>query len=137
MHELGLAEEIYRVCRSSLASHGPGKILSVRLAIGELAAVEPELLHYAWRAVTEDGPHAGAGLEIEWRRARQRCSQCGSDAQREPGGWLSVCASCGGLLRVSGGRELDVLDLEVELTDGAETTGAPVTATGGSSEEDA
>ena len=131
MHELGLAEEIYRVCRSSLASHGPGRIRGVRLAIGELAAVEPELLRYAWRALVESGPDAGAQLDIEWRRARQRCSECGADAQRAAGRWLSVCPACGGLLQVSGGRELDVLDLDVELDEiGAATAG-------GSREEDA
>jgi len=111
MHELGLAMDIYRTCRDAVAGHGPGRIEWVKVAIGELAAVEPDLLVFAWQAVTQDGPDAGARLEVEWRPARQSCPTCGLVPARSPGAWLRLCHSCGQVLAVEGGDELDVLSV--------------------------
>jgi len=83
----------------------------VRVAIGDLAAVEPELLVYAWEAVVSGGPDAAARLEVEWHHARQTCAACGEVAERAPGEWLRICATCGGPVRIDGGDELDVIDL--------------------------
>ncbi len=111
MHELSLATEIYRTCRASVDARGPGRLDSVRVAIGELSAVEPELLTYAWEAVVSAGPDAGAQLEIEWHAARQVCATCGEVAEREPGRWLRICPTCGQPVHVEGGDELDVIQL--------------------------
>jgi hydrogenase nickel incorporation protein HypA/HybF len=125
MHELGLAEEIYAVCRASLARHGRGRITAARIAVGELSAVEPDLLRYAWEAVVAEGPDRGARLEIEWQPARQVCTQCTAAAPRGSGTWLRVCAQCGGLLRVESGEALDLLDLEVDLEEPAAAGARP------------
>lgn len=111
MHELGLALDIYRTCREAVAGHGAGRLEWVKVAIGELAAVEPDLLGFAWQAVTEGGPDAGARLEVEWRAARQRCPQCGAAAERVRGAWLSLCPTCERVLAVEGGDELEVLSV--------------------------
>lgn len=110
MHELSLAQDILRGCERQLGDP-PGCIERVRLAVGELAAVEPELLVYAWEALTAGGPHAGAVLDIEWRPARQRCDACGEFRERTSGTWLPVCLQCGEPLRIVGGQDLDVLEL--------------------------
>ncbi|MBD3235620.1 MAG: hydrogenase maturation nickel metallochaperone HypA [Candidatus Eisenbacteria bacterium] len=115
MHELALAEELLRVCARSLARHPGARLRAARVAVGELSAVEPDLLRYAWEAVCAHGPHAGAELRIEWHAAQQQCPRCGAHAERERGGWLRGCASCGALLQIRGGRELELLDLEIEL----------------------
>lgn len=120
MHELGLAEDVLRACAAKLpaAAH----LERVRLAVGELAAVEPDLLRFAWTAVTEGGPHAGAVLEIEWRPARQVCEACGDVPERASGSWLRLCPRCARPLRVDGGQELDVLELAY---DAPEPEGSP------------
>ena len=117
MHEFSLAQEIYRVCEASLADRPGARIRAVRLAVGELSAAEPELLRFAWSAVVAEGPHAGAELKIEWRRARQYCPQCKREQERARGGWLRICPECGGFLLVEGGRELDVLDVTLAVGD--------------------
>lgn len=120
MHELGIASSIHQTCRTHLAAAGDVRLESVRVAIGELTAVEPELLRFAWEAVVQGGPDAGARLDIEWRPARQRCSSCGVDATRESGQWILNCPACGGTLSVEGGDDLDVLQLAyVEATAGS------------------
>lgn len=121
MHEMGIAIEVYRACRTEVAGLGPGRIDGVRLAVGELAAVEPDLLVFAWQAVTADGPDQGSALEITWCPARQICASCDAPKPRAEGAWLRICPDCGQLLRVEGGDELDLLEITFTTDDASET----------------
>jgi hydrogenase nickel incorporation protein HypA/HybF len=114
---MGIALEVYRTCRETVEAHGGGRLRQARLAVGELSAVEPELLVYAWEAVVEDGPDAGAELIIEWHPAVQRCAACGEAKDRATGSWMRICPDCGMPLEVTGGGELDVIDLSFEATE--------------------
>lgn len=114
MHELGIAAEAHRLARAGLPD--PALRLSrVWLAVGELSGVEPDLLGFAWEAVTGAGPDAGCALEIDWCPARQVCDACGAAAERPPGSWLERCPACDGPLRIEGGMELDLVRLEAGL----------------------
>jgi Zn finger protein HypA/HybF involved in hydrogenase expression len=115
---MGIALEVYKTCRKTLQAHGGGRLKRVRLAVGELSAVEPELLEYAWEAVVADGPDEGVELAIEWCPANQWCSVCNEAKQRAQGSWMRLCPDCGMPLAVSGGDELDILDLSFETDDG-------------------
>ncbi|HEY6553706.1 MAG TPA: hydrogenase maturation nickel metallochaperone HypA [Vicinamibacteria bacterium] len=110
MHELSLAAGVYRLCRSRVEGGAGSRIERVKLAVGELAAVEPELRRFAWQAVTATGLDAGAVLEIEWCEAVQVCDGCGARPERIAPAWHARCPECGRPLRVEGGRELDVLE---------------------------
>jgi hydrogenase nickel insertion protein HypA len=122
LHELSIAQEIYRTSRSAVAAHGPGRLERVKVAVGELTAVEPDLLTFAWEALTGNGPDAGSVLEVEWHPARQFCPACGADKPRAQGTWLRLCPDCGQALQVSGGQELDVLQVAF-LPDGTDGEG--------------
>jgi len=111
VHELGIAIRVYEACREALRHQPPGRIEKVRLAIGELSAVEPDLIRFGWQAVTADTPDAGAELEVVWCPAVQRCEACGEDKRQRDAVWLPLCPDCGQLLQVAGGTELDVLQL--------------------------
>jgi len=111
---MGIAIEVYRACRETIEQHGGGVLKGARLAVGELSAVEPELLVFAWEAVVCEGSDAGAKLEVVWCPADQRCTNCGEVKERAEGSWLKLCPDCGMPLQVSGGDELDVLDLSFE-----------------------
>lgn len=113
MHETGIALEILRTSEKLLAQHGGGRLVRVRVAVGELSAVEPELLRYAWEAVVPQTAAEGAELEVVFCPAKQRCPQCGP-VTRQPGIWLPLCLTCGSPLVVEGGRELDLLQVEFE-----------------------
>ena len=69
MHEMGIAIELYRTCRETVREHGEGRLRHVKITVGELAAVEPDLLSFGWEAVIADTPDEGAQLEIEFCRA--------------------------------------------------------------------
>jgi hydrogenase nickel incorporation protein HypA/HybF len=119
MHEMGIALEIYRTCREAVREHGEGRLQSVRIAVGELAAVEPDLLAFGWQAVVADSPDEGAEIEIEWCPADQRCPKCGESKDRSEGSWLRICPDCSMPLEVRGGDELDVLEITFETDDEA------------------
>ncbi len=111
MHELSLATEIHRAARAAVEARGAGRLDVVQVVVGELSAVEPDLLAYAWEAVVAGSRDAGARIEIEWRPARQVCAACGVAAEREAGTWLRTCLRCGQPLRLEGGDELDLVRL--------------------------
>jgi hydrogenase nickel incorporation protein HypA/HybF len=117
MHEMGIALEIYRTCRETVSQHGNGRLQHVKIAVGELAAVEPDLLAFGWEAVIADTIDDGATLEIEWCRADQRCPACDSAKERSEGSWLRLCPDCGTPLEVRGGDELDLLQISFETDD--------------------
>lgn len=108
VHEIGLAVSIFEAARSAADERGGGPLESVTVVIGDLAAVEPELLEFAWQAVVGSGPDSGARLIVDWRRARQDCPACGEIAERAAGSWLRLCPRCQGPLAVSGGDELEL-----------------------------
>lgn len=121
MHEMSLAAEMYRVCRAQLQGRD-ARIERVVVAVGELSAVEPDLLRYAWDALVVGTSDEGAKLDIEWHRARQSCETCGEIREHVGGSWLKLCPRCERPLRIEGGQELDVMRLSfVPLSD----TGAP------------
>jgi hydrogenase nickel incorporation protein HypA/HybF len=117
MHELSLVTEIYRTARKAVDAHGPHRIEVVRLAVGELAAVEPDLLAFAWEAVTRDTPDAGSKLDVDFRPARQTCAACGVIPERAAGSWLRLCPRCQGPLGIEGGDDLDILNVTFEEPD--------------------
>ena len=70
---------------------------------------------HAWEAVVFDSPDAGADLVIDWCPAEQVCASCGEAKDRSEGSWMRICPDCGLPLQVSGGDELDVLELSFEV----------------------
>lgn len=116
---MGIAIELYRTCRDTVREHGEGRLRHVKIAVGELAAVEPDLLSFGWEAVIVDTPDEGAELEIEFCRADQRCPSCGEAKDRSEGTWLRICPDCGAPLEVRGGDELDVVEISFETDDDA------------------
>ena len=116
MHEMGLAVEIRRLAREAVAGRGRVRIEIVRVAVGELSAVEPDLLAFAWEAAVAGTEDATSKLDVDFRPARQCCRACGEIGGRVPGSWLRLCPRCGDALTVSGGDDLDVLSVVFEET---------------------
>ncbi len=113
MHETSIA---FSILETAQRLAGSGRLQTIRIAVGELCAVEPELLRFAWEAVVAGGTHASADLEIDWRPARQFCPNCNEEKSRDGGNWLVHCPDCGEALRIEGGYELEIL--EISYTEG-------------------
>jgi hydrogenase nickel incorporation protein HypA/HybF len=108
MHEMGLALEILKACRQAAAGRDVGPLEEVLVDVGELSAVEPDLLRYAWEAAIAGQPEDGARLTVDWQPVKQTCGACGDIPERAPGSWLRQCPRCSALLAVSGGDALTV-----------------------------
>jgi len=113
LHEMGIAMSLYRTCRKEVDKQGSGRLQKIRVAVGELSAIDPELLRFAWEATIQD-PDAGCELEIDWKPAIQRCPKCEEIKPRGDQSWLMICPECGSPLRVEGGYELDLLEITFE-----------------------
>jgi len=120
VHELSIAQSILAGTRTALTPYPGARVERVRVAVGELTAIEPELLRFAWEALLDGTPDAGCVLDVEWRPARQSCPACGVPRQRPEHGWLMACEECGGALRIEGGQELDLLQVSFVLPDDEE-----------------
>lgn len=114
MHELSIATEVLRLARRSVDSHGGGRLEAVRVAVGELSAIEPDLLAFAWQALVAGTADEGSRIEIDFRLTRQLCKVCGEVPERAQGDWLRLCPRCAGPLALEGGDELDLLTVSFE-----------------------
>ena len=111
---MGLAAEIHRIAREAADAGGGGALEAVTVFVGELSAVEPDLLQFAWQAAVAGTPDEASHLLVEWKAARQQCGGCGEVAERAPGSWMRLCPRCGQPLTVSGGDELEVRRVSFE-----------------------
>jgi Zn finger protein HypA/HybF involved in hydrogenase expression len=105
---MGLAADILAIARKTADDNGGGRLESVTVVVGDLTAVEPSLLAFAWQALVSSGPDASARLKVDWRPALQQCAACGDIPERAAGSWLRLCPRCAGPLAVTGGDELEV-----------------------------
>lgn len=114
MHELGIAESALRAALTEMEARGSDRILNVRLRIGDLAAVDPEAMRFAFAAVTAGTAAEGARLEIEHVAVVAWCGTCHEEFTTASRGFFK-CPRCGnyaGELRA--GREIELARLELD-----------------------
>jgi len=113
MHELAIASQILGIALKRGEQVGAGKIVSVRVKIGQFTAVEPDSLRFCFAALTGATAADGAALEIEEVPLTAECAVCrGSFA---PTQMRFTCPECGSReVTITGGRELDIESMEVE-----------------------
>lgn len=113
MHEMSLAEGVLQLIEDAARREGFGRVTAVWLEIGELAGVEIEAMKFCFDVVVKDSIAADARLEIVTLPGSGWCAHCAAEVpMHEP---LAACPQCGGMpLRVTGGTEMRVRELEVE-----------------------
>lgn len=121
MHELGIANAILDTVRTEMENRGGARPQRVGLRIGELAAVNPEALRFAFEVLTQDSDFSGLVLDFEICPLRHRCPACGHDFDVKD--YVFACPRCGTLrTECIGGDELELAYLEVEDGEGAART---------------
>src|SRR5689334_20894856 len=76
MHELSIAATIMEDVLQFVETRGIEKVVTVRLASGELTCVQAEQLKFCYESVTRETALADSKLEIEAVCARVTCRHC-------------------------------------------------------------
>lgn len=113
MHELSLAESAMELIEAAAQREGFVRVRVVRMEIGALSCVEPEALRLAFAAASTGTCADAAMLEILSVSGEGECMDCRHRAMLESS--YDLCPGCGSpKLKVLRGREMRVIDLEVE-----------------------
>ena len=113
MHELGITRGIVEIAETHARRQGCAKVLSVKVAIGDLAGVMAEAVAFCFPSCARGTLLDGARLEIERIGGKGRCAVCGTGFPLDV--YTLACPACAALgPEVLQGRELRVVELEVE-----------------------
>lgn len=111
MHEVSLVESIVTALEKMMEEEKWTKITEVRLRVGVLRQVNPDILSFAFETVTKGTPLEGARLIVTDIPLEYRCRDCGQMWGEENG----LCPACGsGSRETLAGMELEIESLEVE-----------------------
>ena len=113
MHELALCQEILAIVEAEARRNRFTRVRAVRLEVGAFACASPDAIAFCFDAVMRDTLADGAALEVVRTAGEGVCLACGESsvvAERS-----DPCPACGRhALRVAGGDELRVTELEVD-----------------------
>lgn len=120
MHELSIAASIVENVLGFAETHPVGRIVRVRLAVGELTCIHFEQLKFCYESVTRDTALQDSELEIETIPARVNCSRCNYDGP--PKYWMDSlsdtpvptlqCPECGGAAEAGQGHECAIQTIQ-------------------------
>ena len=113
MHELAIADSIFRTVLAEIDKNGYARVSSIGLRIGLLTDVVSEALTFGFEAIARGTPLEHTRLEIERIPITGRCRTCGAENQIER--YLFVCPHCGSRdIDMIQGGELDIAYIEID-----------------------
>ena len=113
MHELALTQSILNIALAEAAGRGAVRVLEIRIKVGALAGVLPDLVQEYFGIVSADTLAGQARLIIERAPAALACLDCGANCDVD--GFVFACPACGSSrIRLDNGREFYVESLEIE-----------------------
>ncbi len=113
MHEYSLVEALVRRVDDEARQRRATAVHRLRVRIGELAGVDPELFRTAYETFRAGTVCAGAALELVSQPARWACPACGATVER---GAVLRCEACRQPARLDPDGDallLDAIEMEV------------------------
>jgi len=113
VHEYSLVEALVRRVEDEARRRGATRIHGLKVTIGELAGVDPELFQTAYQTFRAGTPCEGASLMVLHHPASWACSGCGKAIAR---GEPLRCSACGAPGKLDGRSDallLESIDMEV------------------------
>ena len=105
MHEQSLVRALLRQVQAVADEQSASRVVSIRVRLGEMSGVEPELVTSAYDELVQVTPLFGATLSLEQVPLEATCDQCGNTFRIER--FHFQCDKCGSLrLSLRGGEEL-------------------------------
>jgi len=113
VHELSLIASVFDVLEEKAREHGASQVTAVRLQVGRMSGVVPELLASAFDIYKKGTLAEGGRLEIVIVPVKLRCPDCGGASVREDTDFS--CAICGSRrVEIVEGRDIVVEKIELE-----------------------
>lgn len=117
MHEFSVAQSLVEAAVAEAARHGASRVLKMRCRVGVLRQVDGWLLGEAFAIAREGTVCAACELAVEKVYMQALCPAC--NARFPIQNWDWRCPTCGADGEApTGGDELELLSLELELPDG-------------------
>ncbi len=115
MHELSVVAGLFELLEEQVREHHASAVTRVKLRVGEMSGIVPELLESAFEVYKKGTLAEAARLEVEIVPVRIRCGACGGETLKEED---ATCASCGARdFSIEEGRDLLVERIEIETED--------------------
>lgn len=112
MHELSVCQGMLSQVEAIARAHHASAVRGIRLRIGPLSGVEPQLLEQAFPLAVAGTVAEHAALAIETLPVRVHCDTCGADTDAAPNRLL--CGACGDWhTRLISGDELLLASVEL------------------------
>lgn len=116
MHEISIATSIVDAVTKEVKKHEFRSVCEIRLRIGELTAVVPELLRFGFEALVKDTFLEHTQLSIEICNIEGKCTSCNSEFSIE--NYKFICPHCSSKqVDVISGNELEIVSIEIEETE--------------------
>lgn len=112
MHEYSIVQALMRRVESEARARNATSVGRIRVALGELSGVDPELLSKAYEVFRERTLCHAAGMEIRTVPARWVCPSCGLALMQ---GEILRCPSCQTPARLASGDEIVLEQIEMEV----------------------
>ena len=113
MHEVALAEAVWRQVASEMASRPGRRLLGIGLAVGCWSGADPESLEFTLRLVAAQSQWPEAAIHIRSQGLVLKCRPCGR--QFEPEELNLACPGCGAFdAETLAGRDVLLESLELD-----------------------
>jgi hydrogenase nickel incorporation protein HypA/HybF len=112
LHEYSIVGAMIARIETEARDRNAVAVRRVRVRIGELSGVDPDLLATAYTIFRERSVCEGAELSIERVQARWQCAACGEAGMSN--GYLR-CRICGGAANLVQGDEIILQQIEMEV----------------------
>jgi hydrogenase nickel incorporation protein HypA/HybF len=93
MHERSLVWSLLRQVEDLMREHGAVRVVAIRVGVGQLAGVDPDLFQIAYEDLVEQTPVRGAELRVTAITVEFQCFDCG--LRSELVGFRFLCPHCG------------------------------------------
>jgi hydrogenase nickel incorporation protein HypA/HybF len=122
VHELSLVASMFETLLDQARVHQARRITGVKIQVGALAGVVPELLETAFDSYKKGTIAEDAVLTMVKPPFTIRCRSCGNEAVRTD--FVMACPACASAdLEITHGMELILEKIELETDDPPQTSG--------------
>jgi hydrogenase nickel incorporation protein HypA/HybF len=113
MHEYSIVNALMDMCEEHVEKNSASKVLSLKVAIGDLSGVEADLLLSSYDTFKEGTVCEGAQMHIERISPAALCLACEEEFEVDEYNFL--CPKCGsGQTKLVRGKEMHLMSLELE-----------------------